>query len=48
MRGPGRGRTILRTTAEGDAQRAAHGGDRMHGLVGSYEFERRDGVVLVS
>ena len=34
--------------AGGDAQHAAHGSYLMHGLVGSYELERRDGVGAVS
>ena len=35
-------------TAGGDAQYAAHRGNRMHGLVSPYEPERRDGVEPVS
>jgi len=34
--------------AGGDTQHAAHGRNRMHGLVNPYEFERRDGVAPVS
>jgi hypothetical protein len=34
--------------AGGDSQHAAHGGNLMQGLVGSYECERRPGVALVS
>jgi hypothetical protein len=44
------GRTFLPRliTIGGNAQYAAHGSDWMHGLVGSYELERRDGVAPVS
>jgi hypothetical protein len=34
--------------ASGDAQYAAHRGDRVHGLVSTYELERCDGVEPVS
>ena len=48
--GPRRGRAPkprIKPTG-GDAQRAAHGCNPMHGLVSPYEFERRDGVAPVS
>jgi hypothetical protein len=34
--------------AGGDAQHAAHGYNGVHGLVGPYELQRRDGVAPVS
>src|SRR5262249_48059243 len=34
--------------AGGDPEHAAHGGDRMVGLVAFHEFESRDGIDVVS